>query len=36
MSGDRETFLAEGMNGYLAKPISLEELKTVLIEFFVK
>jgi len=26
MSGDREAFLASGMDGYLAKPVSPEEL----------
>jgi two-component system sensor histidine kinase EvgS len=34
MRGDREAFLAEGMSGYLAKPVSLEELETLLAEFF--
>jgi len=34
MSGDRETFLSEGMTGYLAKPVSLDELEAMLAEFF--
>ena len=31
MSGDREKFLAEGMNDYMSKPLELDELKAVLI-----
>jgi CheY-like chemotaxis protein len=30
MAGDREKFLEAGMNGYLAKPLDLEELRTTL------
>ncbi|MGE4506673.1 MAG: response regulator, partial [Desulfovibrionaceae bacterium] len=30
MKGDRERFLAAGMNGYIAKPVSLEEFDAVL------
>jgi CheY-like chemotaxis protein len=30
MPGDRETYIAAGMDGYLAKPIELEDLATVL------
>jgi CheY-like chemotaxis protein len=30
MRGDRENFLAAGMDDYLAKPLSLDELETVL------
>ncbi|WP_449241828.1 ATP-binding protein [Desulfovibrio sp.] len=30
MKGDRERFLAAGMNGYIAKPVSLEEFDSVL------
>ncbi len=30
MKGDRETYLAEGMNGYVSKPIDVDELATVL------
>ncbi|MDD4730809.1 MAG: response regulator [Desulfovibrio sp.] len=30
MLGDRETFLAEGMSGYLSKPVELEELLEVM------
>ena len=30
MEGDRERFLAEGMDGYLSKPYEIEELKDVL------
>ncbi len=32
MAGDRETFIAAGMDGYLAKPVAMEELQRVLIE----
>ncbi len=34
MNGDREAFLAEGMDGYLAKPVSMDDLAAVLAEFF--
>lgn len=30
MSGDKEKFLDAGMNGYIAKPVDLEELETLL------
>jgi CheY-like chemotaxis protein len=30
LSGDRERYLALGMNDYLSKPVRLEDLKTVL------
>ena len=30
MEGDRERFMAEGMNGYLAKPVSMEDLLALL------
>ena len=30
MAGDRETFLATGMNAYLAKPVSIDELLRVM------
>jgi CheY-like chemotaxis protein len=30
MKGDRERFLAAGMDGYLAKPFSAEELYTAI------
>lgn len=30
LSGDRERFLAQGMNGYLAKPVSIADLSTAL------
>ena len=30
MSGDREEFLAAGMDGYLAKPVSLDDLQQAL------
>lgn len=30
MSGDREVFLEAGMNGYVAKPVELEKLQSVL------
>lgn len=33
MSGDRERFIAAGMNEYLSKPINVEELKRVFAEF---
>ena len=33
MSGDRENFLAEGMNGYLAKPLKMGELQAELEKF---
>ncbi len=32
MPGDRETYLAAGMDGYLAKPIELDELAAVLVQ----
>jgi CheY-like chemotaxis protein len=30
MSGDREKFLAAGMNGYVAKPVGLKELQSAM------
>jgi PAS domain S-box-containing protein len=30
MTGDKEKFLAAGMNDYIAKPVSMDELKTVI------
>jgi CheY-like chemotaxis protein len=29
MAGDRERFLGAGMNGYISKPVDMEELRTV-------
>jgi PAS domain S-box-containing protein len=34
MAGDREKFLAHGMNGYLSKPIILEDLKNTIDKIF--
>ncbi|MYL83454.1 PAS domain S-box protein [Desulfovibrio aerotolerans] len=34
MAGDRENFLAHGMNGYLSKPIILEDLKNAIDQIF--
>ncbi len=34
MSGDRETFLAAGMNGYIAKPIDFDQLENLFQDFF--
>jgi CheY-like chemotaxis protein len=34
MDGDREKFLAHGMNGYLSKPIILEDLKNAIDQIF--
>lgn len=34
MAGDREKFLAHGMNGYLSKPIILEDLKNTIDQIF--
>ncbi len=31
MNGDREKFLAAGMDDYIAKPIGLEELRAVIV-----
>ena len=33
MAGDREKFLAKGMNGYLCKPLKLEELNKAIEDF---
>ncbi len=33
MEGDRERFLEAGMNGYLAKPVSKEDLEQVLSKY---
>ncbi len=33
MAGDKDRFLAEGMDGYLSKPIDVEKLGEVLKEF---
>jgi CheY-like chemotaxis protein len=30
MQGDREKCIAAGMNGYITKPVNLEELRSVL------
>ena len=30
MAGDREAFLSDGMNGYLAKPLSIHDLEMML------
>jgi len=35
MAGDRERFLAHGMNGYLSKPIILEDLKNAINQIFI-
>ncbi len=32
MTGDKETFIAAGMDGYLAKPVAMEELQKTLVE----
>ncbi len=32
MSGDKEQFLAAGMNGYLAKPVTIDALQSILLE----
>ncbi|WP_158304241.1 ATP-binding protein [Solidesulfovibrio magneticus] len=34
MAGDREKFLAHGMNGYLSKPIIIEDLKNTIDKIF--
>jgi CheY-like chemotaxis protein len=34
MAGDREKFLAHGMDGYLSKPIILEDLKNAIDQIF--
>jgi two-component system sensor histidine kinase EvgS len=34
MAGDREKFLAMGMNGYVAKPVDMQELVRVIDEVF--
>ncbi len=33
MNGDREKFLAEGMNGYLGKPVKLDDLRVAIENF---
>jgi CheY-like chemotaxis protein len=33
MAGDREEFLAAGMNGHIAKPVELEALLRTIAEF---
>ena len=34
MAGDREKFLAMGMNGYLAKPVDMQDLVRIIDEVF--
>lgn len=36
MLGDKEKFLAAGMDGYLAKPLKMEDLERIFIEIFMK
>jgi CheY-like chemotaxis protein len=36
MPGDRESFLARGMDGYLAKPLDREKLMKLLVDYAVR
>ena len=34
MDGDKQKFLVEGMNGYIAKPVDIEQLEALLQKAF--